>query len=225
MAYFKWHCVLYCPALLPTCVSESSFSCWLARYWPLRSPQETMELPSSRGIITLSRFAASVCSFTLARFMLSGTFSSLYRSGKVQWFSSNAIRHPRYPGYTSWVDVMQKLKAAGFNAVSTYFFWGLVEAKKGTLRWDSNDFTNPQKFFQAAKDAGLYVIARPGPYINAEVSCTSFGTALPLSIPYNGLSELTSIVISWWIPGLVAARGGKRSEFQRELHRRLEWLC
>lgn len=66
---------------------------------------------------------------------------------------------------------MQKLKAAGFNTVSTYFFWGLIEAKRGVFHWDG--FPDPQSFFDAAREAGMHVIARPGPYINAEVSCVS----------------------------------------------------
>ena len=31
-----------------------------------------------------------------------------------------------------------------------------------------------EPFFEAAKEAGIYLIARPGPYINAEVSGGGF---------------------------------------------------
>src|SRR5688572_28774063 len=110
----------------------------------------------------------------------------------------------RYPGYSSWVEVLQKLKAAGFNTVSTYFFWGMIEHRRGDFNWDG--FRDPQAFFDAAKEAGVWVISRPGPYINAEVSCESCHhgakfavnateiTALPLSSPRYQY-ELT--ILSW----------------------------
>ncbi|KAL2202165.1 glycoside hydrolase family 35 protein [Sarocladium strictum] len=78
----------------------------------------------------------------------------------------------RYPGYSSWVEVFQKFKAAGFNTISTYFFWGMIEHKRGEFNWDG--VRDPQAFFDAAKEVGLYVISRPGPYINAEVSSGGF---------------------------------------------------
>lgn len=59
------------------------------------------------------------------------------------------------------------------NTVSIYFFWSYHSASKGTY-----DFTTPGKdiqyLFDAAKEAGLYVIARPGPYMNAETSGGGF---------------------------------------------------
>ena len=81
--------------------------------------------------------------------------------------------HPfRLPVPGLWLDVFQKVKALGFSAVSFYTDWALHEGKQG-------DFTARgvfayDRFFQAASDAGIYLIARPGPYINAEVSGGGF---------------------------------------------------
>ena len=81
--------------------------------------------------------------------------------------------HPfRLPVPDLWLDVFQKVKALGFSAVSFYTDWALHEGKQG-------DFTAQgvfgyDQFFQAASDAGMYLIARPGPYINAEVSGGGF---------------------------------------------------
>ncbi|KAL6154697.1 hypothetical protein ACJQWK_00661 [Exserohilum turcicum] len=59
------------------------------------------------------------------------------------------------------------------NTVSIYFFWSYHSASRGTF-----DFTSPakdvQRLFKAAQDAGLYVIARPGPYCNAETNGGGF---------------------------------------------------
>ncbi|KUL83112.1 hypothetical protein ZTR_11010 [Talaromyces verruculosus] len=74
----------------------------------------------------------------------------------------------RLPVPSLWLDIFQKVKALGFNAVSTYINWSLIEATKGTF--ELNGIFAYDAFFQAAKEAGLYIIVRPGPYINAELS-------------------------------------------------------
>lgn len=56
----------------------------------------------------------------------------------------------------------------GFNAVCFYVYWSLVEGQRGEVRFDGV-FTL-DGFFHAASEAGIYLIARPGPYMNAEVA-------------------------------------------------------
>jgi beta-galactosidase GanA len=48
----------------------------------------------------------------------------------------------------------------GFNAVSFYVFWGILEPKRGEISFEG--FRDLQPFFDAAKQSGLYLIARPG---------------------------------------------------------------
>lgn len=60
----------------------------------------------------------------------------------------------------------------GFNTVSFYVFWGLLEPKQGDISFEG--FRDLQPFFDAALKAGIYLIARPGPYINAEVTAGGF---------------------------------------------------
>ena len=71
-----------------------------------------------------------------------------------------------------WLDVFQKIKAAGMNTVSFYVDWALLEGKEGAYNGDGIFSLDP--FFDAAKTAGVYLIARPGPYINAEVAGGGF---------------------------------------------------
>lgn len=78
----------------------------------------------------------------------------------------------RLPVTSLWLDVFEKIKALGFNAVSFYVHWGLVEYKKGDFNFDGIRSYTP--FFEAARKAGIYLIARPGPYINAETSGGGF---------------------------------------------------
>ncbi|KAF9873844.1 hypothetical protein CkaCkLH20_08578 [Colletotrichum karsti] len=78
----------------------------------------------------------------------------------------------RLPVPSLWIDNFQKIKAAGFNAVSFYTYWPLYEGKPG--EFTAEGVFALDKWFQAAKDAGIYLIARPGPYINSETSGGGF---------------------------------------------------
>ena len=71
-----------------------------------------------------------------------------------------------------WLDVFQKIKALGYNAVSFYVDWALLEGEQGVFRADGVFALEP--FFEAASEAGIYLLARVGPYINAEVSGGGF---------------------------------------------------
>ncbi|KAK0737540.1 glycoside hydrolase superfamily [Apiosordaria backusii] len=82
---------------------------------------------------------------------------------------SGEFHYFRLPRSTElWSDVMFKIRAMGFNAISFYVPWMLLEPKKGV--WDEVGWSDLELFLETAQLSGLYVIARPGPYINAEVS-------------------------------------------------------
>jgi hypothetical protein len=71
-----------------------------------------------------------------------------------------------------WLDVFQKIKALGMNTVSFYLDWALLEGKQGFVSAEGPLALEP--LFDAAKQAGVYLIARPGPYINAEAAGGGF---------------------------------------------------
>ncbi|TVY57797.1 putative beta-galactosidase A [Lachnellula cervina] len=97
--------------------------------------------------------------------------SLLVHGERVYVFSGEF--HPyRLPVPDLWLDVFQKVKALGFNAVSFYVHWALLEGKPG--EYSAEGVFSFEPFFDAAKQAGIYLIARPGPYINAESSGGGF---------------------------------------------------
>ncbi|KAJ7614408.1 glycoside hydrolase superfamily [Roridomyces roridus] len=74
----------------------------------------------------------------------------------------------RLPAPDLWRDILQKLKAAGFNGVSCYVHWGATNPSEGRVEWDGyRDF---ELWIQMAHEVGLWVVARHGPYINGETS-------------------------------------------------------
>ncbi|TRY20297.1 glycosyl hydrolase family 35 [Tessaracoccus rhinocerotis] len=82
---------------------------------------------------------------------------------------SGELHHWRVPSEDGWRDVLQKLRASGYNAVSLYFFWGMHQSVEGG-EFDFSAPHNIDRLLEMAAEEGLYVIARPGPYVNAEIS-------------------------------------------------------
>jgi beta-galactosidase GanA len=63
----------------------------------------------------------------------------------------------RLPVPSLWLDIFQKIKAMGFNCVSFYVHWALLEGKQGDFSAEGVFAFEP--FFQAATEAGIYLIA------------------------------------------------------------------
>ncbi|MFE9607469.1 beta-galactosidase [Streptomyces sp. NPDC006012] len=81
--------------------------------------------------------------------------------------------HPfRLPSPSLWRDVLQKMRAHGFNTVSVYVAWNYHSAAPG--HHDFSGVRDLDLFLRTAAETGLYVILRPGPYINAEVDGGGF---------------------------------------------------
>ncbi|KAK6224870.1 glycosyl hydrolase family 35 [Colletotrichum tabaci] len=97
---------------------------------------------------------------------------SLFVHGERVMIFSGEIHPFRLPVPSLWLDLFQKAKAIGLNTVSFYVDWALVEGKAGNF--SPEGVFDLQPFFDAATKAGVYLIARPGPYINAEVSGGGF---------------------------------------------------
>lgn len=97
---------------------------------------------------------------------------SLFIHGERVTIFSAEIHPFRLPVASLYPDLFQKVKAMGFNMVSFYVDWALLEGKPGEFR--SEGALDLQPFIDAAHEAGIYLLARPGPYINAEVSGGGF---------------------------------------------------
>ncbi|TDL19485.1 glycoside hydrolase family 35 protein [Rickenella mellea] len=97
--------------------------------------------------------------------------SLLIDNNRVMLFSGE-FHFWRIPSPQLWSDVLQKMKAAGFNGVSVYVHWGMTEGKQGHLDW--NFHRSVTAFLQVAKRVGILVVMRPGPYINAETTGGGF---------------------------------------------------
>ncbi len=97
---------------------------------------------------------------------------SLMIDGKRQVIWSGEFHPFRLPDPARWRDIYQKMKASGFNTVTLYFDWGYHSPAPGV--YDFTGVRDMDKAIQMAEDEGLYVIARPGPYVNAELTMGGF---------------------------------------------------
>lgn len=97
---------------------------------------------------------------------------SLIIDGKPTYLWSGSFHYWRLPSPDLWLDVLQKMKAAGFNAVEIYFDWGYHSPARGV--YDFSGIRDVDRLLDMARDVGIYVIARPGPYINAETDAGGF---------------------------------------------------
>lgn len=119
--------------------------------------------------------------------------NSLIIDGKRVFIRSGAFHYFRTPGVELAKDRFMKMKAAGYNTVDIYFNWNYHSKAEGQYDFadceprledkttllsatpfnasnQASGIKDVKKILEAAKEVGLYVIARPGPFINAEVN-------------------------------------------------------
>jgi len=70
-----------------------------------------------------------------------------------------------------WTTCLRAMHSLGFTLVETYVPWRVHEPEAGTLLWTGE--RDLARFLETARAAGLSVVIRPGPHVNAEL--TSFG--------------------------------------------------
>ena len=96
--------------------------------------------------------------FDRSSFLINGT-RKLVRSGTLPYF--------RLPSVDLWRDRLEKMRDAGLNTVDVYYAWNYHSDEPG-----SYDFSGPRNvdlLHDMIEEAGMYLIARPGPYICAEI--------------------------------------------------------
>jgi len=101
--------------------------------------------------------------FAQSSFKIEG--SNFILNGKPTKIYSGEIHYPRIP-HEYWKDRLMRIKATGFNTISTYAFWDMHEPHPGV--WDFSGDYNIAAFIKTAQEVGLNVILRPGPYICGE---------------------------------------------------------
>ena len=114
-------------------------------------------------ILCLIVFSTPVLAETSPGFAITDT--DFTRQGKPIQIRSGEMHFQRVPP-EYWANRLRLLHAAGFNTVSTYIFWNMVEPKPGQFDWSGS--SDIAEFCRLAQKEGLMVILRPGPYACGE---------------------------------------------------------
>jgi beta-galactosidase len=86
-------------------------------------------------------------------------------NGKPFRVYSGSMHYCRIPR-EYWKDRLLKAKALGLNTICTYVFWNLHEPQPGKFDFSGN--LDVAEYIRMAKEVGLNVIIRPGPYVCSE---------------------------------------------------------
>lgn len=122
--------------------------------------------------------------------------------GKRTLILCGAIHYPRSTP-AMWPRLFERSRQAGINTIDTYVFWNLHERRRG--EFDFSDRLDLELFCDLAKQHGMNVILRIGPYICAETT-------------YGGFP--------FWlrdIPGMLMRTDNE--PFKREMERWTRYLC
>ncbi|MFI8537089.1 beta-galactosidase [Streptomyces aquilus] len=78
----------------------------------------------------------------------------------------------RLPSPSLWRDVLEKMRAHGYNAVSLSVAWNYHSPAPGT--YDFTGVRDLDRFLRTAAATGLYVVLRPGPHLGADIDAGGF---------------------------------------------------
>ncbi|MEM6961615.1 MAG: beta-galactosidase, partial [Myxococcota bacterium] len=99
---------------------------------------------------------------------------------------SGAVHYFRLPP-SSWRPCLRSLRELGLPIVETYVPWGVHELEANAI-----DFSHPERnlgqFLDAVEAEGLLAFLRPGPHVNAEMTC--FG--LPEHVVFDSACQARS---------------------------------
>ncbi|MBV9229675.1 MAG: beta-galactosidase, partial [Chloroflexi bacterium] len=73
-----------------------------------------------------------------------------------------------------WSTILDQVQSLGFEMIETYIPWSIHEVAPGHYDWGQDDERKDiEAFMRMCEERGLWLIVRPGPLINAEL--TDFG--------------------------------------------------
>ncbi|KAI0528338.1 beta-galactosidase, domain 2-domain-containing protein [Xylaria digitata] len=151
---------------------------------------------------------------------------SFHINGQRLFIFSGEFHYWRYPVPELWRDLLEKIQCFLYN------HWGYHNPLPGVLDFETgaHNFT---EILTLAKVLGMYMIIRPGPYINAEANAGGF----PLRVTtgaYGGLRDNDPRYTQAWTPYMseiskiiashLITNGGNVALFQIENELGNQWL-
>ena len=96
--------------------------------------------------------------------LIDGKFVPVYAGAVHYWRLEKAL----------WPKILDQVKGLGFGMIETYIPWSVHETSPGYYDWGQEDERkNIEAFMELCEAKGIWLMVRPGPLINAEL--THFG--------------------------------------------------
>ena len=95
-----------------------------------------------------------------------GANSLYFTKDGVPWIGVMGEYHYCRDERENWRMELMKMKAGGVSVVSTYVFWNYHEEEEGVFDFSGN--RDLHAFLKTAREAGMEICLRPGPWVNAE---------------------------------------------------------
>ena len=96
-----------------------------------------------------------------------------------------------------WKSRMEAFKAAGGNCIATYVPWILHEPEEGDFLFGDTGIRDLEGFLKTAKEVGLYVLVRPGPYQYSELKNAGLPDWLVSNYPQIKAMKFDGSVINY----------------------------
>lgn len=84
--------------------------------------------------------------------------------GRRVWITSGSLHYARVPR-ALWADRIHAAKLTGMNTIETPVFWNRHEPRMGQFDFDGDN--DIRHFVKLVHDAGMFLILRPGPFIDS----------------------------------------------------------
>ena len=97
---------------------------------------------------------------------------SMMLNNQRKYIFSGEFHYYRHPSPRQWEQRIKKLRQSGYNTICTYYYWAYHSPAQG--KYDFSGTRDIELFHKIVEDQGMYLIARPGPYICAEVDGGGF---------------------------------------------------
>ncbi len=97
---------------------------------------------------------------------------SLIIDGERKLIFSGAMHYYRLPSPELWRHRLRRMKDMGLDTVDLYFYWAYHSPREG--EYDFSGFRDVDLLMDMVEEEGLYLMARPGPYICSEVDGGGF---------------------------------------------------
>ncbi|XP_050429611.1 beta-galactosidase-like [Adelges cooleyi] len=156
-------------------------------------------LPPLLSMLTVTGALGAMLGSSKPTFTVDYKNNEFLMDGKIFRYVAGSLHYFRIPKQL-WKDRIQKMKAAGLNAISTYVEWSLHEPYPGEYNFE--DIADVEYFVKLIQDEGMYLLLRPGPYICAERDFGGFPYWLLNVVPRKRLrtndSNFKKYVAQWF---------------------------